>query len=402
MSEALPSPLERRRMVIRLRPVEGIMIAFLLMAIIIAELFGRPYYFLLGQNIRDVMAQFNWLLPCFAMHYLFAIHGVRRSRARVIYLLYYLALTFICIGSSISNILTESVDGGLSGRTAYLLTQMFRFNGFLIMLAALLTIPVWRRDPVRTKAVVKKEVAGLTMVLRLLASVMICFSVYSNLKAMVPVIHPGLMDGTFYAMDKILFLGTDPYAWIQAHSSPKMDTLMSRSYFFFFFFIVYGLSGAYIFGTPLWYERAVTAFVIAYVIGVAGYCLFPAVGPAFYEETAHFLRATSGDGLKRFLLGHYRDFCLNPQTAKIARCNGLAAFPSLHCAHSLLFMYYLGKKEIWMPVILFIPLVLLLISTVWLGWHWAVDLLGGVLVAWLTIRLTRRLYPESPEAKMES
>lgn len=375
----------------RLRPIEWVTLGAFLASFLLVVSYGRSYTFLLFDNLKVIGVQLSWLMPCFIVRFLFAIYRVRPEVARRTYIAYYLFLALAFFGTSVEKTLT---DWAIMSKMNLLIIWAVRLNLLFFAVALILSLFAFAKDRVHVRTVFRQEFFDALLLLRLMISVVICFDIYSNLKAMVPLVHPGLMDDIFYAMDKILFFGNDPYPWIEAHSTPTMLTLMERSYFFFFFFIVFGMTGSYLFGSVRWFERTVAAFIIAYILGLIGYLLFPAVGPAFYNETLTYLQASAGNGLKTKLLTHYIDFCNNPQTATLVRFNGLAAFPSLHCAHSVLFMYYLGKKERWMPVILALPLVLLLISTVWLGWHWAVDLIGGLVVVWLTIRIVAKLYPE--------
>lgn len=382
-----------------LTPVEVMVLLFFAGALVITEMFGRPFYFRLDRFLGSTAIQLNWLLPCFAMRILFSAYRVRPAIARHVYLGYFLFLTIVFMGSSLEETLSQSVA---LQKTALFIHWMFKFNVLLILLSGALVLRPLRERREETLTALKREGWDILHIVRLMASLLLCFAIYSNLKAMVHLVHPGPMDSAFYALDRALFLGGDPFAWIQAHTSPALDTLMERCYFFFFFFVPFGLTGAYLFGSVRHFERTLAAFTFAYILGVLGYFMFPAMGPAFCPDAAHFLQSTSNNEMKQYLMRAFVEFRKDPQRAVIVPFNGLAAFPSLHCAHSLLFMYYLGKKEIWMPVLLFVPLVLLLISTVWLGWHWAVDLLGGAGVAAATIWYVKRLYPEESKANLES
>lgn len=383
-----------------LRPVEWFTMAFLAVGALITDLYGRPFYFVLERTLNDAAIQINWITPCLVLHYLFALYRTRPKIARCVHVSYFFMLISICIGSSVSTWLTDlSV---MDSASDVVFAYAFKFAALLVVMAAGLTLAVRRRDREHADAVLKKELGSFLLIGRLFISLVVCFAVYSNLKAMIPTLRPGVnYDSFLYSLDRALFLGNDPYVWIQNHSNTWFDDLMERSYFFYFFFTVFGLGGSYIFGSIEWFERTITAFIVSYMVGMVGYFLVPALGPAFFRETGAMLEATLDYPLKQYILGHYLDYASSPKTAMIVRFNGLAAFPSLHCANAVLFMYFLGKKEIWMPVLLFIPLVLLMISTVWLGWHWAVDLIGGLAVTCVAIRISTRLLPNEQPAPVD-
>jgi hypothetical protein len=254
-----------------------------------------------------------------------------------------------------------------------------------------LTWHIFRRDPTHARAVTRAQASDALHVGRLLLSFMLVIAVYSNLKPMVSMINPVLLDPLFHRIDCLLALGHDPFVWLTSIRAPWFVSLMDESYFFFFFFIVFGLTGSILFGSRGHFERAFTAFLIAYMIGLLLYYLLPSVGPAFAAETRGLFEPIAENSLRGSLWSMHAAFQENPQTMYIVQFSGLAAFPSLHIAHSVLFIWYLWRVTKPLALMLVVPFVLLALSTVHLGWHYIVDIPGGIAVAALSIWCAERL-----------
>lgn len=397
MREADTSPQDggRRRLVPRLSPVEAVALAYLAASLFLISVSGRRYYWILPECGLIVAKMALWAVPAVAVAIVADVFGWAARSRRLVLLAYYLLLTIALIGTQLEASLI---------RTHYLsrMTRMVREVGVLslacmVLLAVALAVG-WYRHRERTVEVLRGQAVQLVYALRLLVALVFLFVAYSNLKAAIPLLRPGLYDGWFYRLDRVLMLGHDPLELVSRIRWEWFATLMKRSYFFLFFFVLFGLSGAFVFRSALYMERTMLALLLVYVVGTMGYYLAPSVGPAFFNETSRLFRHTADSPLKLSLYNAYVQFCRHPYTAAVFPFNGLAAFPSLHVAQMAVLLYSLSRIEkalVWMLVL---PCILLTVATVYLGWHYVVDIPGGLLVAWIAGLLSRQIYKRWPLA----
>lgn len=380
----------------RLYTVEVVVLAFLLVGVLLLEVSGRHFAWIIPQCLVLVVKIAAWVFPCVVLTYLAEAFQWRHTWRRALLVGYYAVLAAALIAFDLVGALLKSQ---FLARVTYIFRQIAWINAaaLLVLLASL--PPALRRYGkevgIRWWSLSRQYLAAL----RLCISLAVLFAVYSNLKVAMPLLRPGLYDHLFYAADRALFLGHDPLKLISSFRPHWFITLMHRSYFFLFFFISFGLSGSLFFGSARYMERSVLALALAYIIGLAGYYLAPSVGPAFYDDTYELFRHTANSVVKMWLYNAYIDFCQRPYTASVAPFQGLAAFPSLHVAQIAVFIYYLWGCEKFLVGLLALPALLLTVATVYLGWHYVVDLPAGLLVAYLAIRLERYLSRRREPAK---
>jgi hypothetical protein len=125
----------------------------------------------------------------------------------------------------------------------------------------------------------------------------------------------------------------------------------------------------------------------AWILGVGSYYLIPSLGPfhAAPQEFAGLTRTSIQTTQAAYL--QQRDHLLTHPHVGHAFAQ-ISAFASLHCALTcLVFLMarYYGLRVVSWAAGLF--LVGTLLATVYLGWHFAVDDLAGLLIAWISVQL---------------
>ncbi len=210
--------------------------------------------------------------------------------------------------------------------------------------------------------------------IRDLAAFGLCFSVYASLQWAVPLLNPRLFDPQLAALDRLLF-GAPPALWFDPVVSPSLTLLFSLCYFLHFplFFVtplVLFLQGRH-------RERADVALglMLAMYLGFVGYFFIPALGP--FAGLADAFTHPLDDNPLRSIVSDYGV--------------GLGTFPSLHAgiaAVVLAFAWRDNRRLFW----LLLPVALSIwLSTLYLRYHYVVDLLAGWALAlacrWLAPRI---------------
>lgn len=85
---------------------------------------------------------------------------------------------------------------------------------------------------------------------------------------------------------------------------------------------------------------------------------------------------------------HYLSFKTNPFGTSIGGGNGIVAMPSLHIALVYLSVVALGKRFAGLRLVLRGLLALFIVTTVYLGWHYLSDGVAGLLLGWLSYKIS--------------
>lgn len=128
------------------------------------------------------------------------------------------------------------------------------------------------------------------------------------------------------------------------------------------------------------------AVVIAFYLTRCINLLLPTAGPAFYRTELFSLAGTiserAQEGLRLYMDGRI------PQNGLIP---GTMAMPSLHVGLTAIAVWFLAREWRW-TLCLTIPWLLLIwLSTIMLGWHYALDGIGGIFVVWIAALAARSI-----------
>jgi hypothetical protein len=223
-----------------------------------------------------------------------------------------------------------------------------------------------------------------------LGSWYVTYVAFRNLKSWMPLIRGDSWDATFARMDEALMLGQDPAVLLhQLLGRGFAAEVMSFIYIAWLVFIPVSLAAALVWTRDvrrgMWY---VTAVSIDWVLGVALYYAFPTVGPV-YAEPAIFARLadTPSSQLAAFMLDERAEVLADPWATDAVQ--NIAAFASLHVAitvTAVVIAWRVGLSS-WIRRGLLAFLGLTVLATVYLGWHYLVDALGGFVVGALAAYL---------------
>jgi hypothetical protein len=218
---------------------------------------------------------------------------------------------------------------------------------------------------------------------------------YRNIKSVAPLLRPGdLFDRQLLNMDRDLFGGTDPAqllhdvlgTGVAAHG-------MSYVYTLFFLFIPVSLAVSLVFASDVRIGLFFTcALSLNWLIGAGSYLLLPSLGP-FQADPNTFatLPATTVTDLQTWLLEQRHDFLANPDLPGSAQSIG--AFASLHMSiwsTGAITAHLLGLPR-KITAALWVLTGLTAMATIYWGWHYLLDDVGGIVIAVAALALARVL-----------
>jgi hypothetical protein len=194
---------------------------------------------------------------------------------------------------------------------------------------------------------------------------------YFELRFLLPALQPHLLDLRLYALDRAIF-GTTPSLWLaQFNHRPLVEWIS------FFYYSYFYLLAAIILPT-LFFDKGVRhrQFLIGALVVCGGghviYTLVPGVGPF---RTIDFPAPIDGG------------FWWHQVQTTVAQAGAqLDIFPSLHTAYPTYFTLHAWAyrreapfRQTWFFIAIFTAHMVA--ATMFLRWHWFVDVLAGALLA---------------------
>lgn len=198
-------------------------------------------------------------------------------------------------------------------------------------------------------------------------------------------------DEDLLAADKWLFFGHSPAVLVHDMFGEQVAPHIFRAiYESFSIMVPISFVAALVFA-PKIREGYVflTSAMWVWILGVAAYYLIPAIGP-FDSARSEFagLDPTSVTATQAKYIANRDQLLLDPGGADSFASIG--AFASLHVGFTfmvLLMLRYYGFRRIANVMVIY--LIAVMISTIYLGWHFVLDDAAGLLLAWLAVRLGR-------------
>lgn len=226
-------------------------------------------------------------------------------------------------------------------------------------------------------------------------------SSYTNLKPAIPLINAALYDELLFRWDSAI---------LQILSFGGVLTFPHHSTITVFFDNVYFqmwtlacITLAITFRDRLNFWRLTSSWCLAFGLSIPVSFLFPSLGPAFYKpELFSHIDGTNSAKLMSSLLEHYVTFKMNPMETSIVSGNGIMAMPSLHCTLVYLSIIVLRKSLPSIGFVLWGFLFLYIIATVYLGWHYLIDGLAGILLGVIAYKISSLWFYEKIDCDSET
>jgi membrane-associated phospholipid phosphatase len=195
-------------------------------------------------------------------------------------------------------------------------------------------------------------------------------------------------DPLLIAIDRFLFFGANPTDLLYHISFPLLTEVLQIAYVSYYFIMIAVAAELYMKESDAQFRDYVFLIVYGFFLSYIGYLLLPGVGPRF---TLYDFSAIDRDLPGLWLTPAIRGFLNAGESIPTGVANAVAfaqrdVFPSGHTEMTLIALYAATIFKIRSRYVLYVFGTLLIISTVYLRYHYVVDLLGGAAVCWFTVK----------------
>jgi membrane-associated phospholipid phosphatase len=216
--------------------------------------------------------------------------------------------------------------------------------------------------------------------------------IFKELYLMVHPIHPTDYDQVFIAVDKWMF-GVNPTQWMARFIHPLLTEILQIAYFsYYILFIILGVE-IYRRYPMQDFDKAAFMIVYGFYLSYLGYFLLPGVGPRF---TLHDFSVIDTELPGVFLTPILRSIINAGESIPAIRDHAVDfvqrdVFPSGHTQLTIIVMtlgFRYRLKTRWLLLCLG---SMLIVATVYLRYHYCIDLIAGALLAFVTFWTGDRL-----------
>ena len=282
-------------------------------------------------------------------------------------------------------------------KTQDLISSAFLFSLILLILATRDRLTDWHWLLARYLVLLALQAAvvigrgrGLPPVLDAFYPLVPVLGIYDSL-GFIPELNPGDRDALLLRIDRTL-LGGDPSLWFERISTPWLTELFQLAYLVYYVLPFLLLGTLYRRGIASAnapheartdaqaFDLCLVALLLSHYLAFVGYMAVPALGPRFALTSLYRTQLTG------LVLAEPIGHLLNAMEG-IKR----DAFPSGHTSAALVSLYYAFRFTPRLARYALPAVILMIISTMYLRYHYAADILGGMILATLCIFLAPRL-----------
>lgn len=187
----------------------------------------------------------------------------------------------------------------------------------------------------------------------------------------VPAVHPQLEDAALQALDKAM-IGGNLSRWLEPLIHPVLTDIFSLCYVMFMPYLLLAMAWYFPGDLPR-LQRFYSGLFTIYGFGLLGYMLVPAHGP-YLAMADQFQTQLEGGFITQ----------LNDKLVWTSS-NRVDVFPSLHCAIIAYLLYFDRTHAPTRFKVMLLPCLGLWISTIYLRYHYFVDVVCGFALTALAI-----------------
>lgn len=208
------------------------------------------------------------------------------------------------------------------------------------------------------------------------------YMMYAQVHNYIPLVHPHNYDTVLAAWDHAIF-GVDPTAWIYRFANPFLTEYFQIWYNFFQLMLVVPAVGFFVSGRNREFRVYAMMLLLGFYVSYLLYFVMPAIGPRF---ELHDFFATDKELPGIFLTQPFRDFInagngVTPDMKNPYDVVNRDCMPSGHTMLSVLGILLSWRFRSRWRWFITVGGISIIISTIYLRYHYAVDLMAGATLA---------------------
>ncbi len=248
--------------------------------------------------------------------------------------------------------------------------------------------PFWRHfaRAFRSQFLTRPQVYGA---LYMLLVIPLFFAFVGLYKQLIPIMNPFSWDQTLMHWDYVLHFHHQPWEWLQPLVGYRWITAFLAEIYGFWFTMLAGV----IIWQALTKERFYrlqffsTFFLSWIILGTIMAYSFSSAGPCFYSlfsndmqnPYAPLMSYLSANG-PAWIIELQKSLLANLMSGTLIFGGGVSAMPSMHLSMATLCFLISAKESKWLGIFTFVILILIFISSIHLGWHYAVDCYVAIII----------------------
>lgn len=300
---------------------------------------------------------------------------------------------------------------GRAERLAYpLYYGPWLLNNFVLLPALMMgigAIRIYARSHLRRSLIVQhlfspRRVSRYFAGMVLLVAMMFHIGTFTSLKSIMPNFGGFVWDERLADIDQILHFGVDPWLYIYDVFGTSLLWILEINYniywFILCFFTLFWIITSS--GADKIRLRYVSCYILTWIIlGNLYAVLFLSAGPAFYGHvTGDEVRfagqlaflAQGAEGPNSVVA--YQDYLWSSYISdKAGLGTGISAFPSVHVGLITLNALFARELNVWLGRVAMAYVGVIMISSVYLGWHYAIDGYFSFVVVWLIYSFAKKV-----------
>lgn len=311
-------------------------------------------------------------------------------------LLYAIAMASLTIAMGVGSVTGSMPDFGVLRTYGFYILVAFWIGGSGFAIFRLVWLAAVERNPSPTRAFFASfgaffgDAGRMANGLNAMAALMIFISAFSVLKGAIGIIAPFHWDAALADADRWLHFGRAPHEWMwPLLENPSAVFAINFAYNFWFVTLIATVFTAALArkDTPLRHQFFISfmlvwllgGFFIATGFSSAGPCYFSRIGLGAEFQPLMDVLERANQTYSIWALST-QDMLWSGFTGASSGSIGISAFPSMHVASAVLFAIYAARRSVYAGVVMWCFAAIVMLGSVALGWHYAVDGYAGALI----------------------